>query len=536
MESRRVEPRHTTSGSTDRYGLPHDVIVTAVRRLGFLGVVIALMGPSAYVFELFTQPARIRSGGYLPLTSALALLVSGMAVCVCAWRQKVGPELMLDIGLLFQVFVSFALALNEGSSQFPREYWVNGVSWICLWITVYVVAIPGTTGKMVCAAVASACMLPFGWLVATTVNDHQLPLGSQMLSLMLPPFAAAFWAIPVGRYLYRLGTQVSKARAMGSYELVELLGRGGMGEVWRARHRMLARMAAIKLIRPQAFGLDTGADPGVLQKRFEREAMATAGLRSPHTVVLYDYGTSEDGTFYYVMELLDGLDLQQLVSDFGPQPAGRVLHFLQQTAKSLAEAHENGLIHRDIKPSNIFCCRMGIECDYVKVLDFGLVKVRCPQDQETQLTRAGMTTGTPAYMAPEAAGGCDEVDERSDLYSLGCVAYWLLTGHLVFDKSGQMAQAMAHLQTPPTPPSSRTELPIPGDVDRLVMACLEKHPGLRPQSARELASLVEACQAKCPWTPTDAERWWQSHVPSGRQVGSELSSPTVLMPSEVFRR
>jgi serine/threonine-protein kinase len=368
-------------------------------------------------------------------------------------------------------------------------------------------------------------MSPFGLLVATVVNRNPVPDANQMSVLLLPPFVAAGWAVPVSRYLYRLGAQVSKARAMGSYEMVELIGKGGMGEVWRARHRMLARVCAIKLIRPDVLGIADVDTAHLTLRRFEREAKATAALRSPNTIVLYDYGIAENGVFYYAMEFLDGLDLNTLVTRFGPQPAGRVLWLLRQAAKSLAEAHEHGLVHRDIKPSNLFCCRMGTDYDFIKVLDFGLVKIDAAGTQ-TNLTGTGVTTGTPAYMAPEVAMG-NPVDSRADLYSLGCVAYWLLTGQLVFQGAGAMALALAHVQAEPAPPSSRTELPVPESLDRVVLACLEKDPPRRPASAAALARLLDACEDVEPWTQDDAERWWQLHLPFG--YAAQTASDTVTL-------
>jgi tRNA A-37 threonylcarbamoyl transferase component Bud32 len=510
----RIQPRQlrraTPSGVTTSYGLPFDVLKTAIRRLGFLGLVIGLMAPSAYLLELLIQPERVvLPAGKFPFPAAVAgfLFVAGAAVCFLAWSGKLPAQRVLDLGLVFQVVVTFAISLSENATPWPPDHPIRGISWNCLWIAMYVVAIPGTYGKSVLAAFAAAAMAPFGLLVATAVNQNPIPAPKQLLLLLLPPFAAAGWAIPVGRYLYRLGTQVSKARAMGSYELLELIGRGGMGEVWRAKHRMLARVAAIKLIRAEMLGVENLESAQLQLRRFEREARATAGLRSPHTVVLYDYGVSEDGSFYYVMELLEGMDLGTLVSQHGPQPPGRVMWLLRQAAKSLAEAHEHGLVHRDVKPRNIFCCRVGSDDDFVKVLDFGLVKIRAGEETQTQLTRAGLT-GTPAYMAPEIAMNSAEVDGRADLYSLGCVGYWLLTGCLVFEGASTMAMVLAHVQTPPPPPSQRTEVEVPASLERVILKCLEKDPARRPQTAWELIALLDGCRDVEPWTQERAETWW----------------------------
>jgi eukaryotic-like serine/threonine-protein kinase len=208
-------------------------------------------------------------------------------------------------------------------------------------------------------------------------------------------------------------------------------------------------------------------------------------LRSPHTVELYDFGVAEDGGFFYVMELLDGVDLETLVQHFGPQPPARVIHILRQCCDSLAEAHQRGMVHRDIKPLNLFTCRLGLNYDFTKVLDFGLVR-RTADVNETRITMDGAVTGTPAYMPPELALGKPNVDGRADLYALGCVAYWMLTGSMVFDEQSAVAMAIAHVNKRPEPPSARAAQPVPADLDRLILRCLEKDPAKRPQSASEV--------------------------------------------------
>src|SRR5262249_3372477 len=241
-----------------------------------------------------------------------------------------------------------------------------------------------------------------------------------------------------------------------------------MGEVWRARHRFLVRDAAVKLIRPEPL-LSGRTDPAVLLKRFEREARATAALRSPHTVQLYDFGEAEDGTLYYVMEMLIGLDLETLIARFGPVPAERAIHILKQMCHSLDEAHRNGLTHRDVKPGNVFVSRIGSELDFVKVLDFGLVRLQYdrPNGGDLKLTAAGTASGKPAYMAPEIILGEENHDHRVDIYAVGCVGYWLLTGRLVFEGDTPMKMMMDHARTRPPRPQTRTELPIPADLEQI---------------------------------------------------------------------
>jgi serine/threonine-protein kinase len=276
---------------------------------------------------------------------------------------------------------------------------------------------------------------------------------------------------------------------------------------------MLARPAAIKLIRPEMLG---GNDPAVAARaveRFRREAEAAANLRSPHTVDLYDFGVTDDQTLYLVMELLDGMDLESLVRQHGPLPAERVIHILRHVCDSLEEAHARGLVHRDIKPANIHLGRVGCRQDFVKVLDFGLVKTAIGADPDATLespaTIEGIIMGTPAYMAPEMALG-QPIDGRADLYALGCVAYYLLTAQQVFTGDSLLTVITQHLHAAPVPPSERAELPVPPALERLVLACLAKKPEDRPQTARDVAQSLDAIQGMT-WGEEEARRWWSEH-------------------------
>ena len=293
---------------------------------------------------------------------------------------------------------------------------------------------------------------------------------------------------------------------LGHYRLMEKIGEGGMGEVWRARHQLLARPCAIKLTRPEL--LDQSHREAATE-RFRLEARSIARLSSPNTVRLYDFGVSETGSFYFVMELLSGMDLSSLVQRFGPLPPERAVHVLRQACRSLGEAHAAGLLHRDIKPHNLYLCRLGLELDVVKVLDFGLVK--SVSEGAAQLTTEGSLTGTPAYMPPERVIG-GAADERSDIYSLGCVAYWMLTGRPVF--TGEpMAVMIHHARTPVPPFSNAAGHPLPERLEQIVLACLEKAPERRPSSAVELWRQLGELTFATPWTPERAESWWREHLP-----------------------
>jgi serine/threonine-protein kinase len=290
-----------------------------------------------------------------------------------------------------------------------------------------------------------------------------------------------------------------------------------MGEVWRASHRLLARPAAIKLIRPSdSMALDASDE---VKRRFEREAQAIAQLRSPHTVNLFDFGIADDGTFYYVMELLEGLDAERLVRGFGPLPAERVVYLVRQMCHSLSEAESVGLVHRDIKPANIIVCRYGEDYDFVKLVDFGIVKALhdpMKHDPGEALTAAHIVRGTPAFIAPEQALEAATVDHRADIYAVGCVAYWLLTAERVFSADSPMGLVMHHAHTPPERPSSRTELPIPPALDDLVMTCLAKNPADRPQTARELVCRLDSVPLTSVWSEQRAREWWEQHQPASQ--------------------
>ena len=290
---------------------------------------------------------------------------------------------------------------------------------------------------------------------------------------------------------------------VGNYELIDLIGRGGMGEVWRATHRTLGHPVAVKLIRPGALGGGPDADR-LLLRRFEREARTAATLRSPHTTRIHDFGTSADGSFYQVMELLHGVDLQVLVTRFGAQPPARVAVLLRQACDALAEAHAQGFVHRDLKPANLFLVRGGASVDFVKVLDFGLTRSAAAAG-DTLLTQAGVVPGSPAYLPPELLRG-ESATDRADVYALGCVAWWLLTGALVFDAPSPIAMIVAHLERSPG------ALPdaVPADLSAAILSCLAKDPTQRP-SAKELSRrLAPFCGG---WSEDDGDAWWDAAGP-----------------------
>jgi serine/threonine-protein kinase len=455
---------------------------------------------------------------WFPPTAAIAVSLLVLAV---ARSGRLRAPTLVRVGLVYQVAMSFAIACGsylgafEGVTASDLTADRAGVTYVVPWTLFFTVLVPARPREALLALIASGCAVPLVYLGEVRAGAAPALTASEFaLIFVLPYVANTAFAYIAARLVHQLGVEVRRAEELGSYRLDTLLGRGGMGEVWRASHRTLARPAAIKLIRRDAVANDE-AGVGVAVARFEREAQIIASLQCPNTVQLYDFGTTEDGTLFYVMELLDGVDLDGLVRRFGPLPAERVVHIVRQVCASLAEAHRRGVVHRDVKPANIYLCRRGIEHDVVKVLDFGLVKhVAGDGAADFTLTRADALVGTPQYMAPEMATGEFPVDGRADLYALGCVAFWLLTGRRVFEAETVTAAILAHVRRRPEPPSGATELPVPEALDRLVLDCLAKDPAERPQSPELLAERLDAVPVTKAWTEADAARWWDAHRPA----------------------
>ncbi len=303
--------------------------------------------------------------------------------------------------------------------------------------------------------------------------------------------------------LEALRREAFQAQQLGQYRLGKRLGGGGMGEVFEAEHRLLRRRCAVKLIRP-----DRMRDPAVLE-RFEREVQSMATLTHPNSVDVYDYGHADDGTFYYVMEYLPGMTLEQMVSRHGTLPAERAIHFLRQVCRALKEAHGIGLLHRDIKPGNIIACERGGEHDVAKLLDYGLVQTPGLGDEAKRLTLQGMILGSPPFMPPEQATGRSDVDARADIYSLGGVGYYLLTGRPPFERETAMEMLLAHAYEVVEPPST-FRADVPRDLEAVILRCLEKKPEGRFADVAALERALGACDAAGQWTEADAAAWWRS--------------------------
>ena len=534
----------SAKATTDFAGLESKVQKNTYRRLSRLAALMGALILIAYTADLllgvFTDLVERPISTYILGVPLVA--VSAAVAWICR-KGRLPPRRFPALAITYEVFFCWTITASDqlGWQTAVGDgglYGIWGFPSAALWVVVFAVAVPLSPRLHLLGSLLSVLAIPVFLFLSLSLIDGKggisemppaaligpvfsdpltpsrcttgilvtlaaAPVHPELISKVLvqltsPALVAVAFAYYAARVVFGLARELSSARQMGTYRLTQQLGKGGMGEVWRAEHEMLARPAAIKLIRADLAGtVDPSSSKPYLQ-RFQREVQATANLRSPHTIEVYDYGISDDGTFYYVMELLDGLDLDELVRKHGPLPAGRVTHILRQACHSLGEAHQHGLVHRDIKPANIFLCRHGRDVDVVKILDFGLAKEIETTNDVTHLgvTQAGVFVGTPACAAPETASG--HVGPKSDIYSLGCVAFWLLTGRNVFEAQSAMQMLVKHIKEPPAPPSRFAEEDVPSELDRILLDCLEKDPEQRVASVDELDQRLAAVQQSVP--------------------------------------
>jgi serine/threonine-protein kinase len=510
------------------------------RRIGNFGLVLASIGLAFVVMRVIAvlavgRPERL-------LSTSMVSHYLGVAASIAIWAaSRWGPQIRnLVYGVELVGLVTVTSLYTVMAAGIPQAYRPEMTILLAFGVFLLGHAVHVPSSWRWTAALGAAMAVPLvtgAWNILTPMDPRIVAASASAEGSVQTTEAsivgigmasvATWWIVIVGTasaasaVIYGLRREVREALRLGQYTLEEKLGEGGMGTVFRARHALLRRQAAIKLIKPHLIG-EPGRSSSVLQ-RFEREADVTATLKSPHTIQIYDFGTSADGAFYYVMELLDGVDLETAVEKYGPMPPERVTFLLSQVCESLEEAHGSGLVHRDIKPANIFMCRHGMRYDFVKVLDFGLVTVKTDQrTTDAKLTADGIAGGTPAYMPPEMVQNREKVDGRADIYALGCVAYWLLTGHAPFERETAMATIIAHLDEEPAPPSSLTEIDIPVDLETAILDCLAKEPGDRPASAADLARRLDAAVPGERWDQGRAARWWEAHKPS-----TERAEPVV---------
>jgi tRNA A-37 threonylcarbamoyl transferase component Bud32 len=511
--------------------VPVDLLTDTVRRLRVACVVWMALWIIGILVNHLVVPKLGLAPGQVVGWPRVADVLAAVCILVSILVYRFAPiacqraETLVDLGIAYEVVLAFSIGVIN---QWNPQVLAGRVSWICVLVLLYPMIVPGPPKKILLGSLVAASMDPVGLIIAR-LRGLEVPPMSALVWTYLPNYICAGLAVIPSHILSRLSRQVSRAREMGSYQLGDLIGQGGMGEVWHARHRLLARPAAIKLIKADRFSDEGGSALRLALQRFRREAEAAASLRSPHTIQLYDFGLTADSRFYLVMEFLDGVDLESLVRRFGPQPPRRVIHLLRQACQSLAEAHAAGLVHRDIKPANLHLCHLGLEYDFVKVLDFGLVKHETGSaSAQTLMSGPGITAGTPAYMPPELLTG-EPIDGRLDLYSLGCVGYFLLTGELVFEADSALRMIGQHLRAEPIPPSIRSGRAVPVELERIILECLAKEPAGRPAGAAELALRLSAVDLP-PWTPEEAQAWWETNL------GASPATSPVVFPDPLSSR
>jgi serine/threonine-protein kinase len=478
----------------------------------------------------------LRGGLILFQATLLWILWSPREWLLCQLRRL---ELAL-VGIMALFFCSVQWSLFTNSLLFKEATEVPTLELVRLWIdasavrwffliVIYGVVIPNTWQRCLSVTLGIS-MLPLliTFAGAWTYNYFSSDLWYGLLDLVILLHTGVLVAVFGSYRIQTLQQQAFEAQQLGQYRLKRRIGTGGMGEVYEAEHLLLRRQCAIKIIRP-----DQMQDPAVLE-RFEREVQAMAGLAHPNTVEIFDYGRSDDGTFYYVMEYLPGLNLEQMVERYGRLPASRAIYLLRQVCRALREAHGVGLLHRDIKPGNIIACVRGGEYDVVKLLDFGLVQSIEPSVTDSRLTIKGMILGSPPFMSPEQAAGRPNLAPTTDIYSLGGVAYYLLTGQPPFQRETPMEMMMAHAFEPVIPPS-KLNSGIPSDLEAVILRCLQKRTSERFASVTDLEAALLSCEASKGWSESQAKQWWKERESELETAEVPLSSEKTLHPTLSIR-
>jgi serine/threonine-protein kinase len=445
---------------------------------------------------------------------------------VLQWTDAIGTVVMGGTFAAMGASLALRGALLAGGARSAMLTATLAVAFTMIWRAVAVPSTPARTAVVTALAVTPLITLN---LVVGTSDEGPLRLAGLIFATAWAVIAVVT-ATVASDIIFGLRREVQRVHRLGQYTLQEKIGEGAMGVVYRASHAMLRRPTAIKLLPPGRAGEAN-------LRRFEREVQLTAQLTHPNTVAIYDYGRTPDGVFYYAMELLDGLNLEQLVQQYGPQPDGRVIHILRQVCRALGEAHSAGLIHRDIKPANIILTTRGGEADVAKVVDFGLVTRLDMGDPAVSATidAAPVLAGTPLYFSPEAITAPDQVDARSDLYALGAVGYLLVTGQRLFEGRTVMELCAHHLHTQPQPPSMRRGHAVDPTLERLLLECLAKSPAQRPASALALQDALASSPAATQWTPADAADWWRMHA-ARRQTHSVAQSEAETVVIDLLER
>jgi eukaryotic-like serine/threonine-protein kinase len=473
------------------------------RRLAVYGKVLILQSIAYWlIYALIWGPTVGFSTSLRHIVSPEVLLLT--AIYSVFWIVARGRPRSVRALLVTDVVGSLAIGIDNvflmiGDLGTISGVFENLIGFICI-LLLRALIVPSTVKRTLVCGVLMCAPTIAGVAWGTSRFEHEALSAITMVgfSVNWSVISVAFSCVASG-VLYGLRREVRDARRMGQYTLMEKLGEGGMGVVYRARHAMLRRPTAIKLL---AHG------GGASLARFEQEVQMLASLNHPNTVTIHDYGRTADGSFYYAMELLDGMDLETLVATDGPQPSARVIHILKQAVRGLAEAHDAGLVHRDVKPANIFLCKRWGDPDFVKVLDFGLAKDNTAP--APIVTGEQTVLGTPLYIAPEAVTGANQTDVRSDIYSLGAVGYYMLTGKPVFEGRTAVEVCAHHLCTEPVRPAVRLGKPLPADLEAIVLRCLAKAPVERYQTVGEVWDALVACASADAWTSANASAWWDA--------------------------
>ncbi|MEO8212523.1 MAG: serine/threonine-protein kinase [Myxococcales bacterium] len=521
------------------------------RRIGYFGGAFFLLSAAFYVRNValisFMERTWPPFGHPSLLLHTAAIALAGLQWVLCRRGRRSAAQLRaIDLGgLLGGTALYDALTVSEARG-FEHAVAVQSagaevmlVALISMaFVVTHAIVVPATVRRMFWVSTAAVAMGPVAAYLITVEGVPAEYLAKHPWLPLMEAGYVAMWGIMIvavstiaARVIHGLQQRVRDANEIGQYRLEDKIGEGGMGVVYLARHALLRRPTAVKLLAS-----DRAGEQAV--RRFEQEVQLTSGLTHPNTIAIYDFGRTPDGIFYYVMEYLDGITLEDLVAQDGAQPAARVVHILKQVCGALVEAHAVGLIHRDIKPSNLMLCVRGRIPDHVKVLDFGLVKEYGGQGVEG-LSVANTFVGTPAYLAPEAILTPAHLDPRSDLYAVGAVAYHLLVGEPVFAGKTVFETCAHHLHSEPLPPSRRAAHSIPATLERLVLQCLAKDPAARPRTAADIISALEPLTGIGTWTQDEAARWWRDRAPvvaqsarSQRTAGSSSGPRTVAVDVE----
>lgn len=501
-----------------------------VARFGFVAggvILLAYLSRVAILVVTWCPESLLEPDIYLNGLASLPLL-GVWRLCRDRPRSQAFVSRVEFTGIILAAAVVYWMAVNIPLSARPEQVLTFAMALVMFARAVYVPSSWRLTAWL-CAIVGVGLLATTFLLYQTLLADSDSLLG-RAGSVQNPSRAAAFvtaiacvwWALAsiicatASRVIFGLRKEAADGRRLGQYSLERRLGEGGMGTVYQASHAMLRRPTAVKLLTPEKT-----SERAIAQ--FEREVQQTARLTHPNTVTVFDYGRTPDGVFYYAMELIDGATLGDIVDQTGPQCAARTIQILAAATAALSEAHDAGLTHRDIKPANIMLCERGGRHDTVKVLDFGLVKELAKNGAVVTLTSAAVVRGTPQYMPPEAITTPESVDARSDLYAIGAVGYFLITGEHVFAGGSPVEVCGHHLHSTPTPPSQRLGSEVPADLEALLMMCLEKDPSMRPQSSVSFRDALLGCSDVGDWSAEEARKWWTEHGAGLRAAREEVT-------------